>query len=466
MRPEIKEYHYDWLMAKTFGAAARFADGSPRENALAYRYIPYFKGVLKPLIDTGEPGKMLLDMLALYYENLLTAHARGRKICGTTFCYCPAILYAMDIVPATFEILTALGGLIWRRGMFDYMDYGCEVGMPETSCSSQRGFLGAFLAGLCEDIDFLICDSPGVCDTNANAYAFSSAWLNKPFYQLNYPSAIGDRRSQKYHIDDYKEMIRFIEAQTGRRLDYDRLSEILAEIDLQDRLTADLEDLLLLAPSPLPPIYNLMIYAGRFCFSGQKNYTRLLEVLFDQAKDRARAGLSGLRSGKERLRIFNCYIDHYTVDLNYWNYLEARDFNHVGCILSRNFRADNAYAQNLPGSAYTIDLSTPETMLDSMAQLNARMPMVRTIRGPYDRPGMWFEESLELARLYRADCVIYNGTPGCRNTWGMVKPFARDMEKHGYPTHIMNDDAFDDRVESWETTRERLDEFFDVRGLA
>ena len=70
-----------------------------------------------------------------------------------------------------------------------------------------------------------------------------------------------------------------------------------------------------------------------------------------------------------------------------------------------------------------------------------------------------------LAELTRPDFTIYSGTPGCRNTWGMVKPFARDLEKHGYPTFIMYDDAFDDRVESWENTRARLEEFFTVRGL-
>ena len=75
------------------------------------------------------------------------------------------------------------------------------------------------------------------------------------------------------------------------------------------------------------------------------------------------------------------------------------------------------------------------------------------------------EESLALARIFKADCIIYNGTPGCRNTWGMVKPFARETEAHGYPTHIMYGDAFDDRVESWAATTERLDEFLNVRGL-
>ena len=61
--------------------------------------------------------------------------------------------------------------------------------------------------------------------------------------------------------------------------------------------------------------------------------------------------------------------------------------------------------------------------------------------------------------------MIYNGTPGCRNTWSNVKLIAKDLENNGFPTHIMYADAFDDRVESWEATSERLDEFFKLRRL-
>ena len=47
----------------------------------------------------------------------------------------------------------------------------------------------------------------------------------------------------------------------------------------------------------------------------------------------------------------------------------------------------------------------------------------------------------------------------------MVRPFTHDLEKNGYPTHIMNSDAFDFRVESWQSSAERLEEFLKVRGL-
>jgi benzoyl-CoA reductase/2-hydroxyglutaryl-CoA dehydratase subunit BcrC/BadD/HgdB len=465
MRPAIQEYNYDWLMGSTLKAAAAVPLGTKKETELTYRYIPYYKNVAKSFIDAGDPGVQCLEMMAKYYDNILTAHAQGKKICATTFCNSPVILYAMDIVPVTFELLTAIGAMVWKRGMFDYMDYCCEIGMPETSCSSQRGALGAVLGGLSEKIDLVICDTPGVCDTNANAFAFASEYLEKPFFQLNYPSSIGDDRSQQYHIDDYKEMIKFLEQHSGNKLDYDRLAEVLAEVDKQDAMIADLEDMLMLKPTPVPPMFNLALYAGRFTFSGHKEYTKLLESMVKTAKENAAAGITGLKNGKEKLRVFMCYIDHYTVDVNFYNYMEERGIAHVGSILTRNFRDNNKYVEDMPGSSYGIDTSTPDAMLDSIAQMNARLPMVRSIRGPYDKKGMWLEESLVCAKMYDADCMVYNGTPGCRNTWGMVKPFARDVEKHGYPTHIMYDDAFDDRVESWEATKERLDEFFQIRGL-
>ena len=465
MRPEMQEYNYDWLMGSMLHAASRVPNGTPKETELTYRYIPYFKRVAQSFINAGDVGIQLLKMFDRYYENILTAHERGRKIAVATFCFSPSIFYAMDIVPICTEMLTALGNIVWRRGMFDYMDYGVEAGLPETSCSSQRGALGAYFAGLCEPIDFIVCDTPGVCDTNANAFAFSASFLNKPYYALNYPQTIGDDRSQNYHVEDYQELVRFLEAQTGNRLDYDRLAEVLEEVEKQDALIADIEDMHTLKPTPLAPIYNIALYAGKFTFSGNKEYTRLLEMISDSTRKKAQTGESGLKTGEEKLRVYMFYIDHYTLDMNFWNWFEENSVAHMGGMLSHHFRDNIDYTAALEGVSYGVDTSSPEGMFNSIAQMNARLPMVRSIRGPYDQPNMWLEETLALAKNFRADCLIYNGTPGCRNTWANVKLIARDLERHGYPTHIMNDDAFDDRVESWEATRERLEEFFQVRGL-
>ena len=48
---------------------------------------------------------------------------------------------------------------------------------------------------------------------------------------------------------------------------------------------------------------------------------------------------------------------------------------------------------------------------------------------------------------------------------GHGETFRRDTEKNGFPTLILYSDAFDMRVESWETTASRIEEFLKVRRL-
>ncbi len=175
----------------------------------------------------------------------------------------------------------------------------------------------------------------------------------------------------------------------------------------------------------------------------------------------------GLSGGKESLRGFFCYIDHYGQDLRLWQLLDRMEISYHGNILSKMWSQDAHYAKVLDRreEGYAIDTTDLDTLIDSIADLNSRMPMIKSIRGPYDAPHMWLQDTLALAKLHKADFIVYNGTPGCRNTWGMVKPFARDTEKNGFPTLILYSDAFDMRVESWETTASRIEEFLKVRRL-
>ena len=61
---------------------------------------------------------------------------------------------------------------------------------------------------------------------------------------------------------------------------------------------------------------------------------------------------------------------------------------------------------------YAIDTTDLDTLIDSIADLNSRMPMIKSIRGPYDAPHMWLQDTLALAKMHKADFIVYNGTPG------------------------------------------------------
>ncbi|MCU0847511.1 MAG: 2-hydroxyacyl-CoA dehydratase family protein [Spirochaetes bacterium] len=467
MRKETREYNFDWMLWNSFTAAAQLKKGTEKEYRSMLKYIPYFRGVVESILDAGEPGQKFLDICSKYMENVITAKEKGKKTAITTFCFSPAIFYAMDIIPVCLEVISVMMTFTYKRGTAEFLDYCNEVGYTETSCSSQRGTIGAYLAGIGADIDMIVTDTPGVCDTNANAFAFASAYLDKPFFQLDMPPDLTGERSNEYHREDYRALIKFLEEQTGKKLDPEKLRANLRELAKQDEIIAELEDLARMVPNPLPVSYNLMVYASRFLFAGMPECTGVLESMLEVARENAAKNISGLSGGVEKLRAFFCYIDHYAQNLQLWKMLDINGICYQGNILSRSWahNAPHVTEYNKEEVAYTIDTTDIDSLIDSLAMINSRMPMIKSIRGPYDAPNMWLEDTLGLAKLYNADLIVYNGTPGCRNTWGMVKLFARDTEKAGFPTYIMYADAFDARVQSWEATEERFMEFLKVRRL-
>lgn len=465
MKKETKEYHYDWNLWTIIDNACKAYDGSPKEYEAMLSLIPNFRGSLEPIIGQGEPGILLLKLLSKYLKKILTAHDEGKKVAMTTFCFAPPILYAFDVVPILLEPMTGLGIFILQRGNSEYLDYCCEVGFTETSCSSQRGALGAYLAGLGVRPDMIVCDSPGICDTNANSYAFASAYLGIPFYQLCYPPTLTDERAGNYHRQDFMNLISFLEEQTGSTLDMDRLREVVTEIERQNELINEFTELQRLVPSPVPPIFNLFLYSGNFLMGGTKDFTDLLKAILKKIKENAAKGIAGTRTGKERARGFFSYIDHYTTDLRLWNFLDRNEIAHLGCILSTFWEEGASYSKDREDAVFRMKKDTLEDMIDSLAEQMSRMPMVKSIRGPYDAPNMWLDDTLVMTRLMKADFVVYFGTMGCRNTWGMVKSYARDLERKGIPTLIMYSDAFDDRVQSWEAVTDKISEFIHLRGI-
>jgi hypothetical protein len=469
MRQAHREYPFDWMLYSAFDAASRLNDGSPKEYRHAVACVPYFRGVLDTVFSVGEPGRIFLKLAASYFRNIAEARSRGRKTAITTFCFSPSLLYAFDVVPICLEVLSAMMSLAYQRGSAEFLDHCNEVGFTETSCSAQRGALGAYLAGAGAPVDLVITDTPGVCDTNANAFAFAASYLDKPFFQLDYPPVLDGVRSDSYHRDDYRALVAFLEEHTGTRLDLDRLREVVRTLHRQDELISELDEHARMVPNPLPVLFVFFAYAARFLFAGMGECTSLLEAMLVVARANAGRGVSGLSHGTERARALFCYIDHYAQSLRQWQMLDELGITHQASILCATWEPASALALAArPGCAYRVDEAATadlDTLLDNLASLNARMPMVKSIRGPYDAPHMWLEDTLALAKLHNADFIVYGGTPGCRNTWGMVKLLVRDTEKAGFPTLVVNADAFDERVQSWPATRERFEEFLAVRRL-
>ncbi|MEZ4549333.1 MAG: hypothetical protein R2874_02350 [Desulfobacterales bacterium] len=82
----------------------------------------------------------------------------------------------------------------------------------------------------------------------------------------------------------------------------------MEEINKQDAITADIEDMLLMVPTPIPPMIQCDDICGTVLFCRAPG---IYPTAGDYAGRRQTADerrRAGLKSGKEKLRVFMCYI--------------------------------------------------------------------------------------------------------------------------------------------------------------
>ncbi len=465
MRPELLEYGYDDMLRRTFKTSSRVLNATPKELSHVLKVLPDWQGPLTLAQSVGDAGRLLFKATQGWMDDIVTAHEKGRKLVLTTFCYPVGILRAFDCVALNMELMTAFGNVLWERGVAEFYDYCTELGMTDTSCAGQRGALGAYLAGAGETPDFVLINSPGFCDSNANSFQFYASLKKVPIYAHDCPPEMTGERARAYHRTDFRNMLKFMEEQTGRKMDWDYLRQVVEEVKKQDELVDEIMTMMMHVPSPVPSFATVALYFVKLAFSGFAEGTPVLEEIVRVSKENLAKGVAGTPSGTEAARLLPCYIDHYTQNLRFWSFLNAHNITHLGSILDFFWNEGCPYDKGFAEETYRMDTSSEDAMIDGLADQLVRMPMVKQIVGPYNARTQWLEDTLNAVKLYKADCAVYIGTMGCRNTWSMVQPFAADLEAAGVPTYVLFADAFDDRITSWENCEKRLLEFLKLRKI-
>lgn len=465
MRKEFKEYGYDWMLYTLSRTAKSALSATDKEFDALLRLLPHLQTPIGLLGTLGDAGRHLMTAVEGWMHNICFAEEKGLKRVLTTFCFPAGVLKAFDCVPLNMEIMTGFGNLLWPRGVYEYYDYCTELGMTDTSCAGQRGAIGAYLAGAGSRPDFVLINSPGFCDSNMNSFQFYASYMDVPFYATNCTPELTSDRARAYHRKDFRTMLSFLEEQTGKKMDWDLLREVIRETQRQDALVDEIMTLMAAVPNPVPGIATIVMYMVKLAFSGFSEATPVLEEILRVSKENYSKGISGNRSGKETARLFPFYIDHFTLGFRFWKFLDRYDISHMGSLLNYFWNEGAPYYKGNPDEMYHLDLSSEDAMIDGLADQLQRMPMVKQIIGPMRSKTQWLEDTLNSAKLFKADCLTYIGTLGCRNSWSVVKSMVRETEKAGLPSYILYSDAFDDRAVSWDACEDKLLEFFKVRKI-
>ncbi len=466
MKRRTREYNYDWMELAIFGIGGTLFNGTPKEIAATIKLFPTFEAILNTLVKAGDMGRLFCNMAGEYMDRIIHAHERGKKLVMYTFLGTNLVFDAFDgLEHCCAEPVTGYASLAFRQGNYEYFDYGCEVGLTETSCSAQRGSVGAFLAGLMAagQPDLCVLGSVGPCDTNCNSLQFYADYTGIPLIALDTPPTLVDGRVEDFQVRDLENMIEQVEKHTGARFNEDKLRKLLIENQKQNELLNEIYELCRLIPNPVPAIGLLFAIGLHITHSGHKLYTELLEEILRVSKQNAREGKAGTYSGKEQTRLFMCYIDHFTINAQFYEWAMANDISLLINMIFEYWAQGGNYTKGLEDECYITDTSSREAMLRTLANLNGHLPMNKQLRGPWDKKAQWLSDTKVLAKLMNPDYIIYAGTLGCRNSWSVNKLLGREMENLGYPFMVTFADVFDERPNSWENVRRQYEEFMSVR---
>jgi len=352
---------------------------------------------------------------------------------GWTTVFVPyEILNSMNVSGMFIEFFGAMlsGAGISRK----YFELAESKGYSTDSCSYHRTIIGAALDGLIPEPDLLIGASIP-CNGGVKALKRIGEIFNKEVFILNIPIEI-NQDSVDNLADQYREMISYVEDQTGHKLDEDKLKETIRYNNEAREYLVELNKLCQHVPSPATPndMKNFIIY---ILLNGTKEGVEVAKVYRDEFRDKIAKGIAGVPNEKHRLMWIQNRIQFKT-DL-----LE---------VLERDYNA-NVVIDELNHIWWEpLDESDP---LRSLAHRMITHPIV----GPVDRR---IKVLTQLAKDYKIDGAINPAHWGCRQSLGARVLFKEAFQKMEIPLIHLDVDCVDERNYSPGQILTRMEAFMEM----
>lgn len=392
----------------------------------------------RPELQKSET--LYYKMLANYYTRLLQASEKGDFVAAHTVFFPTEILYAMDIVPMHTELTTWMAALFLGE-QAELLAAGAELGLAPEICSPHRGLAGAFLIKALPRPSAMLWSNL-ICDNTAKAGELvmklndcPGFFLDRPFQQT--------KEEVDYFVGELRRMIEFLEQQSGKKMNWDRLSEMVARMDEHIKLLQEINELRKAVPSPFPYQGYLKLLSVDYMFPGQPEATEYLTTLRDELAAMVKDGKGAVP--KERFRIMTLFIP----PMYMMGYLEkiSQEYGAVSVVepLFTLWRESG------------LDASRP---LESVARKSFLIPESRSMYGPLSK--QMLDEVVQTARDYKVDGAVYWAFIGCRHTCATIKLFKDVLNEIDIPMLTVDCDLVDPTINSKEEIREKLERFFEL----
>ncbi|MBM4448545.1 MAG: 2-hydroxyacyl-CoA dehydratase [Chloroflexi bacterium] len=390
--------------------------------------------------DAPKSDVLYYKMLSDYYTRLLNAHDEGKFIAAHTVFFPSEILYAMDIVPMHTETTTWMMAL-FLGGQAEILSAGAELGLVPEICSPHRGLAGAFSLGVLPRPDAMLWSNL-ICDNTAKSGELVMELNKCPGFFLDHPFQRSEAED-KYLVSELEDMIHFLEEKSGRMMDWDKLSDIVARMDYQTELFREIGELRKAVPSPFPNRGFLQLLTVDYLCPGQPEAIAYLETLRDELAEMVRQGKGAV--SPERFRLMTLFVPPmYLMGL-------MEKLGHEYGVVSVVEPLFTRWAES------RLDPSKP---LESVARKAAMIPERRSMYGPLGQEAL--QDLIDCAEQYKVDGAVYWAFMGCRHTCATVKLFKDVLNEVDVPVLTIDCDIVDPTINSEEEIRGKLEQFFEL----
>ncbi len=213
-------------------------------------------------------------MVKGFFADALKAREEGTKKLAYTFIVCSyeEILYALDVLPLWTENFAGICGA--KRDAERFLQKAESLGLSRSLCTYALCGIGfdqwrEELGEMPPDApwggqvrpDFMLSSGQILCDPRSKWYQACQQYMpDVPIYNIDLPYPLYDPKRdhrevwgyyQKYIVKEFRGLISFLEEHTGKKMDYDRLSELVALSDRTWNLIEETYDLRAAVPCPM-----------------------------------------------------------------------------------------------------------------------------------------------------------------------------------------------------------------------
>lgn len=324
-----------------------------------------------------------------------------------------------------------------------YLDAVEAFGVPADVCPLPSGEAGVAveddypLFGGC----FISCNMP--CDGSVMTTSFQDRRFNLPTFCLNVPLRYGEEDVQDYAVQELRDCIAFVEAQTGEKFDWGAFKNCLEMFNNQNKYELEKWEM---NRTALPQVTGATLWLYRLFYyqaaAGTDDWIVKLDKKVNRLmKKNYAAGKTGPKEVRHRCVIWSCPANYYT-DLPVW--------------MENTWGIVSLMDMETATSTAFIDTSSEDSMLAGLAKTYQRAVMRKHTKGGYAHV---LDELWLVVEEFGADLVLMYDQISCKGMDGLHGVFEEQARQRGVRMMWVEQDLMDPTTISRRAMREQVNNY-------